>query len=261
VEQAFRPAHLFDTVMKQKGKIRIGTSGWSYGHWKGSFYPEDISNVQMLPFYFQRLSTVEINSSFYRLPLKKTFENWRACSPDKFIFAVKASRYITHVKKLTDSVQAVERFFEHASGLGEKIGPVLFQLPSSLRIDPERLGVFLRLLPVSRRYTFEFRSSSWFHPQIYSLLSDFGAAFCIYELGELISPLQVTADFVYIRLHGPEGKYQGRYSREQLRSWYERFEKWTAQSLDVFCYFDNDQNGYAALNALELQELFTRAEE
>lgn len=258
--QAFGPAHLFiEAVMKQKGNIRIGTSGWSYSHWKGPFYPEDLSNVKMLPFYFQRLNTVEINSSFYHLPLQKTFERWRTSSPDDFIFAVKASRYMTHVKKMTDCGQAVERFFERASGLGEKIGPVLFQLPPRLKLDPERLREFLRLLPASFRYSFEFRNSGWFHPEIFSMLSEFRAAFCIYELNGLISPMEVTADFVYLRLHGPEGKYQGCYSMEQLRAWHERFEKWTGQSRDVFCYFDNDQSGYAAINAVELQRLLTRA--
>ena len=243
--------------MHGEGKIRIGTSGWSYPHWKGPFYPEDISSAKMLPFYMQRLNTVEINSSFYRLPLRKTFEHWRASSPDDFVFAVKASRFITHVKKLTDSAQAVERLFDSASGLGEKVGPLLFQLPPGLKMDPERLRVFLRLLPANWRYCFEFRNPGWFHPEIYSLLSEFRAAFCIYELSGLVSPPEITADFVYLRLHGPAGKYRGRYSMEQLRTWCERFEGWAGQSLDVFCYFDNDENGFAPLNALELQRLVT----
>jgi uncharacterized protein YecE (DUF72 family) len=213
-----------------------------------------------LRIYFQQLSTVEINSSFYHLPLKKTFENWRASSPDGFVFAVKASRFITHVKKLTDSVEAVERFFERASGLGEKIGPVLFQLPPGLKMDPERLRIFLRLLPANVRYSFEFRNQDWFHPEIYCLLSEFRSAFCLYELSGLISPLEITADFIYLRLHGPAGKYQGCYSMEQLGAWHERFEQWRRQSLDVFCYFDNDENGFAVLNALDLQRLITGAE-
>lgn len=241
--------------MHRTGKIRIGTSGWSYRHWKGPFYPEDIPNAKMLPFYFQQLDTVEINSSFYHLPLRKTFENWRASSPDVFIFAVKASRFITHVKKLSDCAQPVEMFLDRASGLGEKTGPVLFQLPPGIKMDPERLRIFLRLLPAGGRYAFEFRNPSWFHPEIYSLLSEEGAAFCIYELSGLTSPLEITADFVYLRLHGPAGKYRGRYSMEQLRTWNERFEQWAEQSLDVFCYFDNDENGFAALNAVELRQL------
>jgi len=244
--------------MQVVGKIRIGTSGWSYPHWRGPFYPEGISSAGMLPFYFQRLNTVEINSSFYHLPLGKTFENWRASSPDDFIFAVKASRFITHVKKLTDAAQAVERFLERAVGLGEKIGPLLFQLPPGLKIDPERLRRFLLLLPATCRCSFEFRNPGWFHPEIYSLLSEFRAAFCIYELSGLASPPEITADFVYLRLHGPAGKYRGRYSMEQLRAWCERFDRWAGQSRDVFCYFDNDENGFAPLNALELQRLVTR---
>jgi uncharacterized protein YecE (DUF72 family) len=246
--------------MRKKGRIRVGTSGWSYGHWKGPFYPEHTPNAKMLSFYVQQFGAVEINSSFYHLPPRKTFENWRDRSPDNFIFAVKASRFITHVKRLTDSAEAVDRFFDRACGLGEKIGPVLFQLPPGLKMDPEKLRTFLLLLRTDRRYSFEFRNHEWFHPEIYSLLSEFGAAFCIYELNASISPLQITADFVYLRLHGPEGKYAGRYSMEQLRAWHERCEQWAGQSKEVFCYFDNDQNGYAALNALELQRLVSRAE-
>jgi uncharacterized protein YecE (DUF72 family) len=241
--------------MAEKGKIRIGTSGWSYKHWKGPFYPGDIADSRMLPFYFQRLSTVEINSSFYHLPLRKTFENWRAVSPDDFVFAVKASRFITHNKKLVDSEEAVERFFDRASGLGEKIGPVLFQLPPGLKMDPERLRVFLQLLPTNERCSFEFRNRAWFHPEIYALLAEFGTAFCIYELSGLTSPMEITAGFIYLRLHGPAEKYQGRYSTRQLHIWQERIECWARDSRDVFCYFDNDEAGFAALNALELQQL------
>lgn len=241
--------------MVAEGDIRIGTSGWSYGHWKGPFYPSDIPDSRMLDFYVKQLNSVEINCSFYRLPLKKTFEKWRASSPDNFIFAVKASRFITHIKKLKDCAQAIENFTERASGLGEKIGPVLLQLPPGLKLDPERLNLFLQELPKSLRYSFEFRNPAWFHPEIYSLLSEFKAAFCIYELGGHSAPPEATADFVYVRLHGPGEKYRGGYSIHQLRSWCEKFKQWAKQSKDIFCYFDNDENGFAATNAIELQRL------
>jgi uncharacterized protein YecE (DUF72 family) len=247
--------------MERKGKIRIGTSGWSYTHWKGPFYPADIPDAKMLKFYFQHLNTVEINSSFYHLPLKKTFENWRAFSPADFIFAVKASRFITHNKKLADSAEAVERFFERSSGLGEKIGPVLFQLPPGLKMDSERLRTFLGLLPPNRRYSFEFRNHGWFHPEIYALLSGYGASICLYELSGFISPMEITAGFIHLRLHGPAGKYQGRYSTQQLHVWHERIERWARQPRDVFCYFDNDERGFAALNALELKQMVDDAGE
>lgn len=245
--------------MAAKGKIRIGTSGWSYAHWKGPFYPEKIRDSELFEFYVRKLDTVEINSSFYHLPLRKTFEKWRACSPDSFVFAVKASRFITHTKRLKDCGQAVENFRERALGLGEKIGPVLFQLPPGLKFDPERLNLFLQELPGDLRYSFEFRNSTWFHAETYSLLSEFRASFCLYELNGKTSPLETTADFVYIRLHGPGGKYQGRYSREQLRTWSEKFKQWAKESRDVFCYFDNDENGFAAVNAMELERLVAGA--
>jgi uncharacterized protein YecE (DUF72 family) len=240
--------------MATRGIVYSGTSGWSYKHWKGPFYPEHIPNQKMLPFYFQSFQSVEINSSFYHLPLRKTFENWRDAAPEDFVFAVKASRFITHVKKLTDTAEAVQRFFERASGLGRKIGPVLFQLPPGLKINPGKLRSFLDQLPPGHRYSFEFRNTSWFHPEIFSLLRDYGAAFCIYELGGRISPIEVTAGFVYVRLHGPGGPYQGCYSREALTEWSIRFARWARESRDVYCYFDNDQAGFAAQNALELQE-------
>ncbi len=243
------------------GIVQIGTSGWSYKHWKGPFYPEDIPDRKMLPFYFQHFRTVEINSSFYRLPLLKTFENWRNSSPRDFVFSVKASRYITHVKRLSEPAEPVERFFERVSGLGDKTGPILFQLPPGLKMNPDKLDAFLRQLPRGYRYAFEFRNASWFHPETYSMLARHGSAFCIYELGGRASPLEVTADFIYVRLHGPDGPYQGSYSKESLSQWGLHFDRWTGESRDVYCYFDNDQNGYAARNASELQELMDRSHE
>jgi uncharacterized protein YecE (DUF72 family) len=238
-----------------KGIVLSGTSGWSYKHWKGPFYPENIPDRNMLHYYFQSFQTVEINSSFYHLPLRKTFEKWRDSAPDGFVFAVKASRFITHVKKLADSAEAVGRFFERASGLSQKIGPILFQLPPRLRINPKKLSSFLDQLPSGYRYAFEFRDASWFHPEIFSLLGDCGAAFCIYELNGRISPLKVTADFVYVRLHGPSGPYQGCYTEQALAEWSARFAGWASGSRDIYCYFDNDEAGFAARNALQLREL------
>lgn len=241
--------------MKKAGRVHTGTSGWSYKHWKGPFYPEDLPDKHLFSYYSRFFRSVEINSSFYHLPLKKTFENWKDASPGDFIFAVKASRYITHIKKLKDAGQAVERFFERAVGLGGKTGPILFQLPPSLKMNLERLDSFFDELPKGYLHTFEFRNQSWFHPEVYSLLSDRGAAFCIYELGGRSSPIEVTADFVYVRLHGPGGPYQGAYSESALALWRERFRKWNEEGRDVYCYFDNDEKGFAAQNAMELQRL------
>jgi len=237
--------------------IRVGTSGWHYLHWLGPFYPEDIDSREMLSFYCQRLRTVEINSSFYHLPSQNTFRSWKEGTPADFLFAVKASRYITHMKKLKDPAPAVEKFLHHAQELGSKLGPILFQLPPYWRRDAARLADFLRELPKEHRYAFEFRDSSWFHREVYTLLEQHSAAFCIFDLAGRQSPALLTADFVYLRLHGPsEYKYAGRYSRAQLRAWLRRATDWVEHGAQqVFIYFDNDQAGYAALNALELQEM------
>jgi uncharacterized protein YecE (DUF72 family) len=224
-----------------KGRVLTGTSGWSYKHRQGPFYPENMPDKDMLSFYFQSFHTVEINSSFNHLPLRKTFEKWRDSAPGDFVFAVKASRFITHVKKLADPVEAIAKFFERASGLGQKIGPVLFQLPPGLKINPGRLSSFLDLLPSGYRYAFEFRNTSWFDPKILSLLRERGIAFCIYELDGSISPLEVTADFVCVRLHGPDGPYQGCYTGEKLAVWSDRFSGWMLESRDVYCYSENDE--------------------
>ncbi len=245
--------------MADRGMIHTGTSGWSYKHWKGVFYPEDLPDRKMLGHYFGSFRTVEINSSFYRLPLQRTFEKWRDSAPEDFVFAVKASRYITHVKRLRDCGQAVENFFERAAGLGEKLGPVLFQLPPGFGPDIEKLDEFLGVLPPGRRVAFEFRHPGWFAPEVYSLLAQRRAAFCVYELAGRLSPAEITADFVYVRLHGPGGAYRGSYSGEVLSGWAERFSAWAGEGRDIYCYFDNDEKGFAVLNAIELRDLVKKS--
>ncbi len=235
-----------------KGKYHIGTSGWIYKHWQGPFYPEDLPQKKWLEHYRGHFKTAEINNSFYNLPGKKTFEDWRKRTPKDFLFAVKAGRYITHMKKLKDPKEPVERFFSQAAGLKGKMGPVLFQLPPRWKADPERLVAFLKSLPSGTRYTFEFRDESWWDDQIYEILSDHHAAFCIYELNRRETPHEVTADFVYVRLHGPEGAYEGSYHGNTLRAWARRISDWNGEGLDVYCYFDNDQNAYAVDDARKL---------
>jgi uncharacterized protein YecE (DUF72 family) len=240
--------------MKQ-GKIHIGTSGWVYKHWRGTFYPGDLKAADWFAYFTGRFSTVEINNSFYRLPEIKTFNTWRRSSPEDFIYAVKASRYLTHMKKLVVDKQGINKFLNRALHLEEKLGPVLFQLPPSFNINAERLETFLQALPEGLRYTFEFRDESWYDKEIYRLLEKYHAAFCIYELEYHQSPLEVTADFIYIRLHGPGKKYQGSYPDATLRKWARFCKKWQQKGKDIYVYFDNDQEGYAAFNALRLMEL------
>lgn len=240
----------------RKGKIYIGTSGWHYKHWKGTFYPGDIKDDEQFAFYSKEFGTVELNNSFYHLPPSATFTGWRKASPADFVFAVKASRYITHLKKLKADKASLKLFLSHASRLREKLGPVLFQLPPRWKINIERLKEFLALLPKKYIYTFEFRDTTWYAEETYDLLKKYNCAFCIYELAGHMSPVKTTADFVYVRLHGPtKNKYQGSYSTVQLKKWARYCRKWQQAGKDVYVYFDNDQAGYAAFNAQKLCEL------
>ncbi len=236
--------------------IRIGTSGFHYKHWKGPFYPTKMPDAAMLDFYTRHFDTVELNNSFYRLPTVDAFKCWRDATPENFVFAVKASRFITHNKKLKDPENAVDNLLPRAAHLGKKLGPVLFQLPPKWRVNPERLRNLLQILPRDLRYAFEFRELSWMTSEICAILRDYNAAFCIYELAGYRSPVSLTADFTYVRLHGPaSGKYQGSYNEQQLSQWARQIESWAKELKAVYFYFDNDQAGYAATNALRLREM------
>jgi uncharacterized protein YecE (DUF72 family) len=241
--------------MSGKGLIHIGTSGWHYDHWRGPFYPEDLASADFLQFYQQKFHTVEINNSFYRLPSEKALVDWREAVPSGFIFAVKGSRFITHMKKLKEPENSIAPFIARVPLLGDRLGPILFQLPPRWQFNGERLRNFLAALPREYRYALELRDPSWLNQEACEILKEHGVAFCIYELAGRVSPREVTADFVYIRLHGPGGAYQGRYDRRTLADWAGAISAWATQGKAVFCYFDNDEAGYAALNALELQEM------
>ncbi|HZZ14545.1 MAG TPA: DUF72 domain-containing protein [Candidatus Sulfotelmatobacter sp.] len=242
--------------------IRIGTSGFHYKHWVGPFYPAKTPAAKMLDFYLQHFDTVELNNSFYRLPTAEAFDAWREATPADFVFAVKASRFITHNKKLKDPEHALDNLLPRAAHLGPKLGPILFQLPPHWRVNPERLQTLLEILPRDLRYTFEFRELSWITPTIISILKKFNAAFCIYELAGYHSPLHITADFAYIRLHGPtSGKYQGSYSKEKLQQWARQIKAWSNDLRAIYVYFDNDQAGYAAANAVALKKVISERNE
>jgi uncharacterized protein YecE (DUF72 family) len=238
-----------------KGKIHIGTSGWHYKHWVGTFYPEKTPPSKQFAYYSKVFKTVELNNPFYRLPTSATFAKWKHESPKDFLFGVKANRYITHMKKLDDVEESLNTFLKHASALENKLGPILFQLPPGWQLNIDRLAAFAKLLPDGPRYTFEFRNPTWYDPRVYSILREKNCAFCIYELAHHLSPIEVTADFVYIRLHGPGNKYQGSYSTRTLNTWAKRILQWQEEGTDTFIYFDNDQAGYAAFNAQKLLEL------
>jgi uncharacterized protein YecE (DUF72 family) len=244
-----------DRTMKRKGKIFIGTSGWHYKHWKGVFYPEGMKEADQLNYYLQFFSSVEINNSFYKLPAPETFTAWRKAVPADFIFAVKGSRFITHMKKLKIEKMNIQRFFNSVKKLKDKAGPILFQLPPKWKVNEQRLDDFLQQLPTGYRYAFEFRNPTWYTDEIYALLKKHRCAFCIYELAGHLSPLIITASFVYLRLHGPGNKYQGNYTRATLKRWARKCQAWQQEGRDVYVYFDNDQAGYAVFNAQTLQKM------
>jgi uncharacterized protein YecE (DUF72 family) len=235
------------------GRVHIGTSGWHYKHWKGPFYPDKLPASKMLQWYVERFDTVEINNSFYRLPQASALQLWCRQTPPGFCFAVKASRYITHNRKLKEPQNTVEKFLSVIDKLERRLGPILFQLPPSWKVNVERLDEFLSGLPLAHRYVFEFRNETWNVPQVYDVLRRHNAAFCIYELAGFHAPIEVTADFTYVRLHGPGNKYQGDYSGKTLRTWAGRIHEWRKQLKHIFVYFDNDQAGFAAKNATELK--------
>lgn len=238
------------------GKIFIGTSGWHYKHWLGLFYPEKFPPNQMLEFYAQHFDTVELNNSFYHLPLPSSFDKWRESTRRDFVFSVKGSRFITHMKKLKDPQSSTEKFFDRVDRLERKLGPILFQLPPHWKLNLERLDEFLTELPRENRYAFEFRDESWLVREAFEVLRRFNAAFCIHDLANMQTPLEITADFTYIRFHGPgEAKYQGSYSKQELRDWAKRISGWRSELKGVYVYFNNDIGGHAVWNAKTLKEL------
>ena len=213
---------------------------------------------EFLKYYVERFNTAEINSTFYRLPKAETVRRWRTLALPCFIYAVKGSRQITHVKRLIDPKDTIPPFLERMSLLEEKLGPILFQLPPSMKFDLERLGAFLDALDGAYLWAFELRNKSWFDDRTFDLLRRHNAAMCLYDFEGLRPPEVVTANFIYIRLHGPEVRYRGSYSQQFIESLANKICRWTDDGYDVFCYFDNDEAGYAAINALQLSQLVTR---
>jgi uncharacterized protein YecE (DUF72 family) len=235
--------------------VYIGTSGWNYKHWLGPFYPERFPSKNMLAFYARHFNTVELNNSFYHLPTFKAFASWRETVPDNFVFAVKGSRFITHMKKLKAPKTSSRKFFTRVKKLNKKLGPILFQLPPHWRINIPRLATFLDRLPHEYRYAFEFREQSWFTDETYSLLEEHNVALCVYQMTGFTSPMKITANFVYVRMHGTESTYGGSYSPAALEYWREKIRTWQADGKTVYCYFNNDPEAEAIRNAIALKEL------
>ncbi len=219
------------------------------------FYPRELTTADWLRHYAAEFDTVEINNSFYRLPGEPTFRAWREQAPPGFTFAVKCSRYLTHMKKLKDPAEALGNILGRARLLGDCLGPVLYQLPPHWQRDLTRLEAFLRLLPRDIQHVFEFRDRSWLVEETFELLRRYGAGLCIYDMPGYTSPLQVTAPFAYLRFHSAEGVYGGEYGAERLRLWAERIRDLATVAETVYVYFNNDAFGYAVSDAQILRRL------
>ena len=265
------------------GKLFIGTSGWVYWDWQGIFYPEDLSSKEKLKYFSEHFKTTEINYSFYHLPRPSTYQNWYSQVPEDFLFAVKASRFITHIKRLSGVKEAWKQFIENALYLKEKLGPILFQFPPSFKATNEninRLEKFLKLItntlnpkPYTLKFAFEFRHKSWFTPldnenlmgcneKIYNLLKKYNVAWVIADSPNYPKAEVVTADFVYIRMHGSKVLFSSKYTKKELSSLTQKIKKWLTcpepgrrKTCDVYVYFNNDAMGYAIENAKELLKL------
>jgi uncharacterized protein YecE (DUF72 family) len=231
--------------------ILVGTSGWQYAHWRGPFYPVGLPQSRWLEHYTESFATVEVNNAFYRLPERTTFEGWRERTPPGFVVAVKMSRYLTHILRLRDPGEPVARFLDRSAGLGAKLGPVLIQLPPTLRADPEALDAVLARFPARVRVAVEPRHESWWTPAVRDVLTARGAALCWADRASRpITPTWRTADFGYLRLHEGRARPRPRYGPRALHSWAERIADTFDDREDVFAYFNNDGGGAAIVDAV-----------
>jgi len=238
--------------MLQHPNIRIGCSGWQYKHWRGDFYPAELPAHQWLEYYAERFDTVEINNTFYRLPEAPTFAAWGRRVPRGFLYAVKASRFLTHMKKLKDPDEPLHRFFSRARSLKASFGPVLFQLPPRWPVNLERLETFLRALPRGRRQAIEFRDPSWYSDDVFALLERYRVALCLHDMkGSTITT--AVGPFVYMRFHGPQ-KYSGGYRDDTLERWAEWIAGKAREGQPVYAYFNNDVGGHAPKDAARLRD-------
>lgn len=272
-----RPPTVLEYNDPRMARAWIGTSGYNYAHWEGVFYPEGLPTRKWLSYYAQVFPTVELNVTFYRLPQKKTFETWAKTVPDGFTFVLKGSRFITHIKRLKEAESSIHILFDQSSPLAEKIAAVLWQLPPRFRVDRERLEAFLHALRTSslaRRYlhAFEFRDRTWFREDVYETLRKYNAALVLADwpfqvLGPGMKSQDIdreaievphTANFVYLRRHGPGALFSSNYPDRMIKSDAGAIRKWLAEGREVYCFFNNDVAGYAVKNAIRLHELVER---
>ena len=231
----------------------IGTSGWHYDHWQDRFYPKTLTKAKWLEFYASHFTTVELNNSFYRLPSETAFTTWYDSSPANFTFAVKVSRFITHIKRLRNSEEAVDNFISRAKILAEKLGPLLYQLPPNMHRNDEILESFLSTLPQGMKHVFEFRHQSWLEDKVFEILHKHNIGFCVFDMPSVSCPLVATADFAYIRFHGSTGLYFSCYSDEELADWAKRLANLARNLEAIYIYFNNDAEAFAVRNAITLR--------
>ena len=243
---------------RTKPDLRVGTSGWHYKDWWGPFYPETVKKKDALIHYAQCFDATELNAPFYRTPTEKAVRNWADSTPPGFRFTWKASRYITHFKRLLVDDQSLALLEDRVALLGDKAGPVLFQLPPHMPADRERLAAFLKRLGRKRRYCFEFRHASWYEKPVFDLLGEHDVSLCISDHASAPSPREVTASWVYVRNHGPGGRYHGSYSDEALDDWAKSIDGWLGGGRDVWCFFDNDVKSAAPADAGRLLSRLAR---
>ena len=238
--------------------VRIGTSGWEYRHWAGGFYPLELPRSRWLEFYASRFDTVELNNSFYRLPDADTFDGWRRRVPDGFAFAVKASRYPTHLRRLRDPAEPLERLWSRARHLEDRLGPVLYQLPPRWRPNHDRLATFLAALPRDHQQAIEVRDRRWYGRRLSAALDDAGVALCLHDMSGSATRPERVGPFVYVRFHGSGEKYGGSYPSQRLTAWAARISAWAEAGWPVWAYFNNDIGGHAVRDADRLRVMLAR---
>ena len=240
------------------GTLRVGCSGWQYKHWRGNFYADELPQSRWFQHYATVFDTVEINNSFYRLPEESTFAGWAEKAPRGFLYAVKASRFLTHMKKLKDPEEPVDRFFSRARALGRHLGPVLYQLPPGWKLDRARLEHFLQILPRDVPHVIEFREPSWYTDQVFELLQRHRVSLCLHDMPGSATGRMRIGPAVYVRFHGASGRYDGSYPASRLEDWADWLHEQRRRGTDVYAYFNNDVGGHAPRNALTLRRTLER---
>jgi uncharacterized protein YecE (DUF72 family) len=240
------------------GAARVGCSGWEYKHWRGDFYPLTVPRTRWFEHYAAAFDTVEINNTFYRLPEEHTFAAWGARAPAGFLYAVKASRFLTHMKKLKDPVEPLDRLFSRMRPLGLHLGPVLYQLPPGWKLDRERLEQFLQVLPPRVRHVIEFRDPSWYADGVAEMLDRYNVARCLHDMHGSATGREQVGPFVYVRFHGASGHYNGGYPEDRLQIWADWLHQRRSRGVDVYAYFNNDIGGHAPRDAVTLRDLLDR---